>query len=84
MANVALTSQVEADELERCFKEFVTLTFTDRRPTPEEKEHMNSKACTKLVKDCLPKEVVTIADNTFPKFREKGMKQWVLFTACSV
>ncbi|XP_064599675.1 uncharacterized protein LOC135466202 [Liolophura sinensis] len=75
MANVALTSQEEADELDRCFREFVSLTFTERRPTPEEKEHMNIKACAKLVKDCLPKEVVGIADYIFPRFRERGIKQ---------
>ena len=34
---------------------------------------LNSKACGKMVKDCLPKEVVTIADaSVFPKYKEKG------------
>lgn len=34
---------------------------------------MNSKACGKIVKDALPKEVVTIADaSVFPKHKEKG------------
>lgn len=63
-------SQDMTDGLAESFKKFVKLSGAK---TPEEMKHMNSKACGKMVKDCLPKEVITIADaSIFPKYKEKG------------
>ncbi|CAI9729942.1 Hypothetical predicted protein [Octopus vulgaris] len=62
-------------ELDEVFRAFTKLAGAK---TPEDEKQMNSKACAKMVKDCLPKEVVTIADaSIFPKYKEKG-KQFLL------
>lgn len=63
-------SATMTEGLSESFKKFVKLAGAK---TPEEMKHMNAKACGKMVKDCLPKEVITIADaSIFPKYKEKG------------
>ncbi|GAB1609113.1 tubulin polymerization-promoting protein family member 2-like, partial [Argonauta hians] len=59
-----------ATELQEVFCAFTRLAGAK---TAEEEKQMNSKACAKMVKDCLPKELVTIADaSVFPKYKEKN------------
>lgn len=63
-------SSTMTEELSESFKKFVKLAGAK---TPEEMKHMNAKACGKMVKDCLPKEVIRFADaSIFPKYKEKG------------
>lgn len=59
-----------AEGLENVFIKFTKLAGAK---TPEEQKQMNAKACGKMVKDCLPKEMQNIVDaSVFPKFKEKG------------
>ncbi|GAB1609766.1 tubulin polymerization-promoting protein family member 3-like isoform X1 [Argonauta hians] len=59
-----------SEELKEVFKAFVKLAGAK---TESDMKMMNSKACGKMVKDCLPKEVINIADaSIFPKYKEKG------------
>lgn len=52
---------------------FIKFTKLAGAKTPEEQKQMNAKACGKMVKDCLPKEMSNIVDaSVFPKFKEKG------------
>ncbi|XP_014777243.1 tubulin polymerization-promoting protein family member 2 isoform X1 [Octopus bimaculoides] len=59
-----------SDDLKEVFKAFVKLAGAK---TESDMKMMNSKACGKMVKDCLPKDVSGIADaSIFPKYKEKG------------
>lgn len=65
-----MASSDDIAELEAKFAEFVSLSSAGK---PADPKLMTSKACGKMVKDTLPKEVVTIADaSVFPKYKEKG------------
>ncbi|KAL3876325.1 hypothetical protein ACJMK2_034187 [Sinanodonta woodiana] len=70
------------DDLVKKFEEFVSLSAAGKTLSAAEKKQMNSKACGKLVKDCLKsyKNAPTIADaSVFPKYKEKG-KQYMACT----
>ena len=59
--------------LNKVFKEFVRISAVGKKLSAEELKQMNCKACGKLVRNTLPKEVQTIADaSVFPKYKEKG------------
>ena len=65
----------EGDELDmvaleaKCV-EFIKLANPGK---PCDPKLMNNKACAKMVKDSLPKEMATIVDaSVFPKHKEKG------------
>ncbi|XP_029640840.1 cell surface glycoprotein 1-like [Octopus sinensis] len=67
----------ENAEVNKVFKEFVRVSSVGKKLTPDELKQMNCKACGKLVRKTLPKEVQTIADAcVFPKYKEKG-KQYM-------
>lgn len=65
--------QNETAMINKVFKEFVRVSAVGKKLSAEELKQMNCKACGKLVRNTLPKEVQVIADaSVFPKYKEKG------------